>query len=116
VLLNDSSHAGSYRWCGVANKAIGQVVNYLQQMEINQLQLKERINQEYQENYGISFNIIKPRVYILIGNSANWPPQKKKAFRTLNYSLHGIEIITYNELAQRGESILSMFRNRAVDE
>ena len=51
VIREDSSHPGSYAWCPETNKAIGQVVNYIQQMELNQLQLVKIINQEYGKQY-----------------------------------------------------------------
>jgi len=108
VIREDASHAGSYTWCPEANKAIGQVVNYIQQMELNQLQLVKLINQEYGDQYQMTINVIKPRAFILIGNSDGWDTPKKEAFRTLNYSLHGIEVLTYSDLIRRGESIISM--------
>ncbi len=112
VIREDFSHAGSYAWCPEANKAIGQVVNYIQQMELNQLQLVKLINQEYEEQYQMIINVLKPRAFILIGNSDGWNTLKKEALRTLNYSLHGIEVLTYSDLLGRGESIISMVSNK----
>ena len=108
VIREDLSHAGSYAWCPETNKAIGQVVNYIQQMELHQLLLVKRINQEYEDQYQITINVLKPRAFILIGNSHGWDTPKKEALRTLNYSLHGIEVLTYSDLIRRGESIISM--------
>lgn len=109
VIREDPSHASSYAWCPDTNRAIGQVVNYIQNMELNQLLLKERINDKYGKQYPIPIQPLKPRAFILVGESSDWNSQKKKAFRTLNYAFHGIEIITYTDLIIRGESIISMF-------
>jgi hypothetical protein len=108
TIREDPSHAGSYIWCPETNKAIGQVVNYIQNMELNQLLLTKRINEKYGEEYPIPLHAIKPRAFILIGNSAEWNRKRKEAFRTLNYSLHGIEVLTYTELISWGESIILM--------
>ena len=112
VIREDSSHAGSYAWCPETNTAIGQVVNYIQQMELNQLQLVKLINQAYGDQYQMTINLLKPRAFILIGNSDGWNTPKKEALRTLNYSLHGIEVLTYSDLLRRGESIISMVSNK----
>ncbi|HOP06262.1 MAG TPA: DUF4263 domain-containing protein [candidate division Zixibacteria bacterium] len=111
VIEDDASHPGSYRWSTEANKAIGQVVNYLNDIELYQLQLKEEIK----DKYGLELHIIKPRAYILIGNKSNWKSQKLKALRKLNYSLHGIEVLTYTDLMQRGSEIVAIY-NRDLSE
>ncbi len=109
VIRKDEFHHGSYAWGSETNKAIGQVVHYIQEMEENQSKLLKEINLEYGKKYKIPLLTVKPRAYILIGVSQSWTPREKNAFRTLNYSLHGIEVITYSDLIQRGESIVSMF-------
>ncbi|MCK4446285.1 MAG: DUF4263 domain-containing protein [Candidatus Marinimicrobia bacterium] len=112
TVREDPSHPGSYVWCSETNKAIGQVVNYIQNMELNQLQLTKRINEKYGEEYPILIQSIKPRAFILIGNSAEWKRKRKEAFRTLNYSLHGIEVLTYDDLIRWGESIILMLSKK----
>jgi hypothetical protein len=112
VVREDTSHVGSYAWCPDTNKAIGQVVNYIQEMERYQSQLTERINEKYGDQYGIFIYPLKPRACILVGTSDSWNPRKKKAFRTLNYSLHGIEVLTFSDLINRGESIISMISRK----
>jgi hypothetical protein len=108
VIKRDESHAGAYSWCPVTNKAIGQVVNYLREMEQGQLLLMKKINEKYKDEYGISLYAFKPRAFILAGTSENWKPKEKEVFRNLNYSLHGIEVLTYSDLILRGESLISM--------
>jgi hypothetical protein len=112
VVIEDPSHAGSYSWCPETNTAIGQTVNYIQQVELNQLQLVKRINHKYKDQYQMTINVLKPRALILIGDSSGWKTQKKEAFRTLNYSLHGIEVLTYSDLISRGESIILMLERK----
>lgn len=112
TIREDPEHPGSYMWCPETNKAIGQVVNYIQNMELNQLQLTKRINEKYGEEYPILIESIKPRAFVLIGNSAEWKRKRKEAFRTLNYSLHGIEVLTYTDLMRWGESIILMLSKK----
>jgi hypothetical protein len=112
TIREDSSHPGSYIWGPKTNEAIGQVVNYIQSIELHQLPLREKINDKYGKDYPIPFQTIKPRAFILIGNSDNWDSKQKKAFRTLNYSLHGIEVLTYTDLIRRGESIILMLSKK----
>ena len=113
VIRRDEGHADSYIWCPDTNTAIGQVVNYLQEMEDHRLEIRDNINESYGAKYGMVFHVVRPRAFILLGKSENWSPKKKEACRRLNYSLHGIEVITYSELVKRGESIIAMLRAEA---
>ncbi len=113
VILDDSSHAHSFKWSGKVSEAIGQVVTYLHEIEINQLQIQQKI----EENYKNLFNeqkifVIKPRAFILVGRNTGWSPEKRRALRKLNYSLHGIEILTYEDLLNRGERIIETYNKK----
>ena len=77
-------------------------------MEKFQLPIAEKINEIYGDDYNIPIYSTKPRAFIIIGNSENWKPTQLKALRNLNYSLHGIQILTYHDLYQRGEGIITM--------
>jgi len=112
TIREDPSHPGSYIWGPKTNEAIGQVINYIQSIELHQLSLRDKINDKYGKAYPIPIHTIKPRAFILIGNSDGWDSRKKKAFRMLNYSLHGIEVLTYADLIRRGESIISMLSKK----
>lgn len=104
VIKTDPSHRGSFVWTPHTNKAIGQVAFYLS--EINRLQLEiEKLIFET-ENRRIS--MLKPRAYILIGNSKSWSELEHKGLRRLNDTLHGIEVLTYQELVQRGNTFLGV--------
>jgi hypothetical protein len=108
VIEEDTSHAGSYRWSPQSNEAIGQVVNYLQEMETNRYPIQEKLK-EYQN---LSIHAIKPRAFILIGKKDEWSPKKVMALRNLNFSLHGIEVITYSDLLVRGQAIIEMYTKK----
>jgi len=102
VITLDSSHSGSWIWSKNSNIAIGQVVNYLSEMD----RLRLEIERQIKIKYGKEVSLLKPRAFILIGNSESWTPDKKEGLRRLNHLLHGIEVITYNDLVQRGEAFL----------
>ena len=105
VITKDASHPGSWRWTPETNTAIGQVVSYLG--EIDRLQLEIERNVETQ--YGYKISLLKPRAYILIGNSASWHNVKREGLRKMNHALHGIEILTYKDLLDRGNQALSIY-------
>jgi len=112
VIKPDISHPGSYAWSSEANKSIGQVVNYLYEMELNQLTLQKKINQKYAEKLDRTINVIKPRAFILIGKEDGWDNETREAFRKLNHTLHGIEVITYTEIVKRGEYIINLYNEK----
>lgn len=110
VILDDTSHAHSFKWSPKVSEAIGQVVTYLHEIEMHQLEIQQKI----EENYKHLFNerkifAIKPRAFILVGRNNDWSAEKKRALRKLNYSLHGIEVLTYDDLLSRGRRIIEMY-------
>jgi len=107
VIEEDRSHNGSWVWTIDSNRAIGQVVNYLN--EINRLRLE--IERQILTVYGLNFSLLKPRAFILIGRSDNWSMNKKEGLRKLNDALHGIEIITYTDLVNRGLTFIDSADN-----
>jgi len=110
AIVEDTSHAGSHIWSAKTNEAIGQVVTYLHEIELHQLSIQQKINEEYPDLFDESnLSVIKPRAFILIGRSNEWEPKEKRAFRELNYSLHGIEVLTYDDLLTRGQHIVDMY-------
>lgn len=102
VLIADSSHEGSYRWNSETAEAIGQVATYLAEIERQQLEIERNILKKHNR----SVSLLKPRAYILIGNSKDWPQEKLEGLRKLNNYLHGIEVLTYQDLIYRGEAFL----------
>ena len=102
VLINDPNHTGSWKWTPEMNSAIGQVVNYL--IEIDRMRFENENKIKNETNQKVLF--LKPRAFILIGDSEKWAEGKKEALRKLNYYLHNIEVITYRELLLRGEAYI----------
>ncbi len=104
VLIKDKSHAGSYKWTKTTNTAIGQVVNYLGEID----GFKSAIENNVKINYKYDVSLLKPRAYILIGNSGSWDNEKKEALRKMNNALHGIEVLTYKDLVDRGNQAVNI--------
>jgi len=104
VISEDRSHAGSWKWTQETNKAIGQVVNYLSEID----RLRYEIEKIIKDQYKIEVSLLKPRAYVLIGNSSSWGDSKKEGLRKLNHALHGIEILTYGDLLNRGEQAIHL--------
>lgn len=98
VLVADTSHQGAWKWSKELNEALGQVINYLGEIDRLRLELEKKIKIDD----GRELSFLKPRAFILIGDSSSWASTKKEALRKMNHSLHGIEILTYKELIDRG--------------
>ena len=98
VIIKDQNHPGSWKWTKETNSAIGQVVNYLGEIDRLRLEIEREVN----TNYGYSIKLLKPRSYILIGNSTDWDGGKREGLRKMNHALHGIEVLTYKDLLDRG--------------
>lgn len=102
VIAKDTSHLGSWKWTLETNTAIGQVVNYLGEIDRLRLEIEKNIKTQY----GYEISLLKPRAYILIGNSTSWDNAKKEGLRKMNHALHGIEVLTYKDLLDRGHQAL----------
>ncbi|MFY0538910.1 Shedu anti-phage system protein SduA domain-containing protein [Nannocystis pusilla] len=100
VLREDTSRPGAIYWASPVTTAIGQVVNYLHELDANQYMLAQNFR-----NKELNLRIARPRAFILIGRSTGWSDVKRSAFRRLNHSLHCIEVITYDELLERARQI-----------
>lgn len=81
------------------SQVIGQAIHYIKTMEDHRSVLKE--NDELE--------VLKPRVKIIIGRSNKLVYDEKKALRLLNSTLHGIEIITYDEILIRAKKIIETY-------
>jgi hypothetical protein len=104
VIIRDTSHAGSWKWTAEANAAIGQVVNYLG--EIDRLRLE--IERNVKNQYGFEICLLKPRAYILVGDNSAWGNDKKEGLRKMNHVLHGIEVLTFKDLLDRGNQAIGI--------
>ncbi len=102
ILLPDNSHTGSFHWSAEVNEAIGQMVNYIYTLDENRLKLAEMLK----------INIARPRGIIVAGRSSQWSPDQIRFYRKLSFSLHGIEILTYDHLCERATSLLDILSAR----
>lgn len=50
---------------------------------------------------------VKPKCTVIFGRSDEWAIEEKTAFRLLNDSLHGIEVITFDHLYNRASKVLN---------
>ena len=101
----DPSHNCYYPAATLA-QVIGQTINYLRLMEANQAVLKSEDGLE----------VLKPRAKIVIGRSSQFRDEKEKnALRTLNDTLHNIEIITYDEIMARAHRIVKSYEKDEND-
>lgn len=104
VIVENPSHAGAWKWTTESNMAIGQVINYLGEID----RMRREIEANIFASYGKRLSFIKPRAYILIGNSSGWSQIKKDGLRKMNHALHGIEIVTYKDLLDRGNQTIQL--------
>ncbi len=109
IILQDQDHKHSYYWDGIIAKAIGQVTNYLHVLEENQLKVAQIIKREYDGKYPIEISTVKPRAIILAGRTESWKNEQLEALRKLNFSLHNIEVVSYDQLLKRGESLTNLY-------
>ena len=95
----DSSH-DCYYPAAPLSQVIGQTINYLRLMEANQAVLKSEDG----------LDVLKPRAKVVIGRSSKFRDNKEKvALRTLNDTLHNIEVITYDEIVARAQRIVKNY-------
>lgn len=95
----DSSH-DCYYPAAPLSQVIGQTINYLRLMEVNQAVLKSED----------SLDVLKPRAKVVIGRSSKFRDNKEKvALRTFNDTLHNIEVITYDEIVARAHRIVKNY-------
>ena len=106
VVVPDTDHPGTYKWSTKSNEAICQVVAYL--ASINRLQ--SELEREIERVYGIKVSFVKPRGFVLIGDTSSWNKWQHMALRELNFHLHGVEVITYTDLLHRGSEIARMYK------
>ena len=50
---------------------------------------------------------VKPKCTVISGRSEKWQIEEKTAFRLLNDSLHGVEVITFDHLYRRANKVLN---------
>ena len=98
VVIEDRSHKGSWKWSKEANIALGQAVNYLDEIQRNRL--------EVEKNLKLDVAVLKPRAYIVIGDCQDWTTEQREGFRKLNSALKNIDFLTYRVLLKRAERLV----------
>ncbi len=81
-------------------KPIMQCMNYLVEYE-KKMNVADKI-----EKLGV--DILKPRITLLIGNTANWTKDHYRQFRILNSSFHNISVLTYDHVLERANRIIDL--------
>jgi len=80
--------------------AITQATNYIFQVE------KKFSDPDWCRKNGCE-TPVKPKCTVIFGRSNEWAIEEKTAFRLLNDSLHGIEVITFDHLYNRASKVLN---------
>lgn len=98
-LLREDKSRGNFYWGTEVAKAITQVENYIEKLT----KFSDAIRNELRDKQGIDFQIVKPRGIVIVGTTAGFGSNQKKAddFRLLNNGLKNLEIVPFDELAQR---------------
>lgn len=102
LFIEDPSHPGSYYPSAKLSLVIGQTIHYLAVMDDMRLILKSEDE----------LNVLKPRAKIVIGLSSKLKNEEKDALRHLNNTLHGIEILTYDEIKSRAKRLVSHYETK----
>ncbi len=98
LLLHDPSHDDYYPSSDLS-KVIGQSVHYLHTMESNRSMLQEEDE----------ITVLKPRIKIIAGLTDQFSDKQKRALRLLNNGLHGIEIISYDQVIARAKKLIELY-------
>ncbi|OPY84795.1 MAG: hypothetical protein A4E65_00231 [Syntrophorhabdus sp. PtaU1.Bin153] len=97
LMIYDKSH-DSYHPSAKLSSVIGQVIRYIEEVE------RQRDHILAYDN----FDTLKIRARIIIGRDGN--PDQQRAFHNLNAHLHGVEVLTFDQLLRIGKRILSLFQ------
>lgn len=106
VILYDTSHR-NYYFSADVSKAIGQCHRYL-----------DVLAEEARDGLRDYPDIVAyhPRATIVIGRSVGWDQEKRRALHGLNDRLHGISVITYDQLLAQGERLVEILGSTVAEE
>jgi hypothetical protein len=102
VILFDNTHKDWY-WSGPTAKAIGQCHRYLDT-------LHDGAQRGLQDRPDIT--AYHPRAVIIIGRSHDWEQDKLRALHGLNGRMHGISVMTYDQLLDQCRVLLDQVTPR----
>lgn len=108
-LLKKDESRNNYFWDTELSKAISQTENYIHQINKNSYGFKE----EVKKSKGIDIRIVKPRGFIIAGQSSQLDNEiKEENFRLLNTSLKNVEIILYDDLLASLRNFLARLKEK----
>lgn len=108
-LLKHDDSRDNYYWDTEVSKAISQTEKYIQQLIKNDLEVRNIVK----EKYGFDVKAVRPRGYIVVGNSKQLENSKMNDdFRLLSASLKNVDIILYDELLAGLENLLGRLKNK----
>ncbi len=79
--------------------ALGQCLHYLKKLDEQKTKIEDKN----------STKILRPRIKLIIGRSADFNSDEYDALRMINSNLSHVQIITYDDLVMNGELILSYY-------
>ncbi len=103
LLNHDSSH-DSYYPAAPLSQVLGQVIRYIEQIERH----RDSICSQDQEDP------LKIRARIIIGRDGD--AKQQAALRKFNSHLHGIDILTFDQLVRIGERVIGVFQTGPADD
>lgn len=99
VMVKDRSH-NSYRPSAKLSEAVSQVENYIREIEASHGDILRRDG----------LDILKPRGTVVIGSNLN--PDEREGLRVHNSFLNRIDVVTYSELARKGERLANTYQTK----
>ena len=106
-VIHFDDHHQNYYFAAEVSKAIGQCHRYLDVLhDVAASGLRD--NPEI-----VAYH---PRAILVIGRSNSWDHEKLRGLHGLNRRLHGITIMTYDQLLAQGERLISMLAESTIDE
>ncbi len=116
TILKEDKSRGNYHWDTEISRAIIQVENYLEHIANQAAEVRSFVK----DNYALELKVVRPRGFILAGNSAEFSTQKQRDdFRLLSHGLKNVTVITYDELLVRLENhirVLEKYSSKKGDE
>jgi len=96
LFIHDNSH-DSYHPSAKLTPVIGQIMRYIEEVERNRDSIIAKDN----------CDTLKIRARIIIGRDGD--SEQKKALRNFNHHMHGIEILTFDQLVRIAKKVLDVF-------
>jgi hypothetical protein len=97
-ILKEDHSRGNFHWDVEISRAVIQVENYLEHISNHASDVRGFLK----DRYDIDLKVLRPRGFILAGNTSEFADQKQRDdFRLLSHGLKNVTVITYDELLTR---------------